>query len=176
MDVSARSRPSRWPAGPPSSVGDSDGFGESDVGLHADSGCFKECGPPRWPLDDRPHPARRRHSAKSAAPHDLAYVHPGALAGTRRCRLLHQRSMDRPRLGDVFRRVPARCTVTARPRDRVHAVPGRGVRHSMSTAGHSRNGTAVRRTDSALRSRSKVEQRRRAVQRPRLLSPDCNLL
>ena len=41
-------------------------------------------GPPRWPLDDRAHPARRGHSAKSAAPHDLAYVHPGALAGTRR--------------------------------------------------------------------------------------------
>ena len=45
----------------------------------------------------------------------------------------------------------------------VYAVPKRGVRHSMSPAGNWRDGTVVRRTDSAVRSRSEVEPGCRAV-------------
>jgi hypothetical protein len=42
------------------------------VGLHADSGRLKEPGASRRPLDDCAHPARGRHSAGSAAPHEIS--------------------------------------------------------------------------------------------------------
>ena len=113
------------------------------------------------------HPARGRPSARSAAPHDLAHVSSGALAGTRGGGFLHRRSLDGPRIGDVLRGVPPGRAVAADSDDRVHAVPERGVRHSMSTVSHWRDGTVIRRTDSAVRSRSEMEQGRRAVARHR---------
>ena len=149
------------------------------MALHPDLGRVKESRPPRRSLDDRAHPARGRHSARSAAPHDLEHVSSGALASTRGGRFLHHRSLDGPRIGDVLRSVPAGRAVAADSGDRVHAVPKRGVRHSMSTAGDWRDGTVVRQTDSAVRSRFEVEPGCRAwlaecVVRTPPCAPNCN--
>ncbi len=84
--------------------------------------CLEEPGASREPLDDRAHPSARRYSAQSAAPDDVAPVSAGALAGTRRGRFLHDRSLDRARIGDELRGVPARRTDVADSRDRLHAV------------------------------------------------------
>ena len=136
VDVSRRPLPPCGLAGTPRSARHSDGDREPHIGLYAHSRCVEEPGPPRRPFDDRAHPARRGHSARSATPDDMANVRAGALVGARGSRLLHHGGMDRARMSDVRHGVRARGAVAACTGGRLHAVSGRSLRHSMSAADH----------------------------------------
>jgi hypothetical protein len=93
--------------------------------------------------------------------------------GARLCRCTGRRSwrpisstrgsVDRARDGDVLHRVRAATAVSAGPGDRLHAVPGRSVRHLIPEARDGRAVRAPRGTAAAVRPRSKVEPRRGAV-------------
>ena len=72
------------------------------MGLHTDSGCVEERRVPRGSLDDCTCAARAWHSAGRAARDAMADVYTGALAGTRRCRLLHNRGVDHARTRDIY--------------------------------------------------------------------------
>ena len=104
VDLSRWARPSRRSAGAPSSAGDPDGYVESDVGLHADSGGVEERRALRRPVTIARILRAAGNSARSAAPHDLAHTFLQAHSvNTRGGRLLHDRGLDRPRTGDVLR-------------------------------------------------------------------------
>jgi len=134
------------------------------MGLHADSGRVEERWAPRGSLDDRTCAARAWHSAGRAARDTMANVCAGALAGTRRCRLLHNRGVDHARTRDVLHRIPDRIAVPPCTDPGLDAVSGRSIRHPMPAASHERaRRHPTETTDPSLRSRSEMEQRGRAV-------------
>lgn len=83
---------------------------------------------PRRPLDDRTCAARAWHSAGRAARDTMADVCTSALAGTRRCRLLHNRGVDHAKTRDVLHRIPDRIAVPACPGSGLNAGSGRSLR------------------------------------------------
>ena len=76
--------PGRDPA-----TGGAHGGGQSDVGLHADSGCPEECWAPGRAIDDRAHPEGPRSATRAAASSLVADLSASALASGRRGRLLY---------------------------------------------------------------------------------------
>ena len=85
-------------------------------------------------------PARGRHSAQPAAPHDVENVSSSTLAGPRGGGVLHHRSLDHPRISDVLRGIPAGPAVAADSADRMHAVSERSIRHRVLAPRHRRPG------------------------------------
>jgi len=85
MDLQRLSSEPLWSAGTPPNSDRSNGDGESDVGLHADSGRVEERGPLRRSLDCRTCSACAWHSTRRATRDTMADFYAGTLASTRRC-------------------------------------------------------------------------------------------
>ena len=124
MDLQRLACEPLWSSGTPPNPDRSNGNRESDVGLHTDSGCVEERWAPRGSLDDRTRAARAWHSAGRAARETMANVCAGALAGPRRCRLFHNRGVDRARTRHVLHRIPNRVAVQARTGPWLDAISG----------------------------------------------------